>query len=280
MYVPQGEGAGGVPTELLEVLSFPYVEGVIFVRHQWQQGGIAAIDDLFRRPPRHGTGHSSSTRRARLPCVAGAVGRGTTRFQAVRCATKTRWRVRDPRLAGMFLSSDSATKAAVGWAGTASDSSSPRRPPHPGAPRVRLRWTTVCGRAARRRNAVPRPMSGWARPRAGWSGRPSGIPRRETTPRAGPARPRSSSRWRSRPCGRASDRRRPRGTPTRRRPDCKRRSGGRDPPPRPLAEIPDPTAVVGRQATIVEDESGRRMWVGDGDDAVAAGRIDGLRSTW
>jgi hypothetical protein len=47
------EGAGGsVPVALLELLSFPYVEGVAFVRAHFDRGGTAAIDDLFRRPPR------------------------------------------------------------------------------------------------------------------------------------------------------------------------------------------------------------------------------------
>jgi hypothetical protein len=49
--MPIGGGEFGVPDALLEVLSFPYVEGVVFVRQHWDSGGFAAVDDLFRHPP-------------------------------------------------------------------------------------------------------------------------------------------------------------------------------------------------------------------------------------
>jgi len=49
--MPVGGGEFGVPDALLEVLSFPYVEGVAFVRRHWDKGGFAAVDNLFRHPP-------------------------------------------------------------------------------------------------------------------------------------------------------------------------------------------------------------------------------------
>jgi hypothetical protein len=49
--MPVGGGEFGVPDALLEVLSFPYVEGVAFVRRHWDDGGFAAVDNLFRHPP-------------------------------------------------------------------------------------------------------------------------------------------------------------------------------------------------------------------------------------
>ncbi|MBN1773047.1 MAG: hypothetical protein JXB32_17405 [Deltaproteobacteria bacterium] len=41
----------GSSSALLEFLSFPYVEGVAFVREHLDRGGTTAIDALFRRPP-------------------------------------------------------------------------------------------------------------------------------------------------------------------------------------------------------------------------------------
>ncbi|NMC69651.1 MAG: hypothetical protein GYA57_06230 [Myxococcales bacterium] len=46
----QFAGLGG-PSALQEFLSFPYVEGVAFVRGHLDRGGTAAVDALFRRPP-------------------------------------------------------------------------------------------------------------------------------------------------------------------------------------------------------------------------------------
>lgn len=42
---------GDVPAALLDLLAFPYIEGVAFVRAHYDRGGVRAIDDLFRRPP-------------------------------------------------------------------------------------------------------------------------------------------------------------------------------------------------------------------------------------
>lgn len=46
----QFAGLGG-SSALLEYLSFPYVEGVAFVRRHLDRGGTAAVDALLRRPP-------------------------------------------------------------------------------------------------------------------------------------------------------------------------------------------------------------------------------------
>ncbi len=51
MVVPLQATGLGATTALLEFLSFPYVEGVAFVREHLDRGGTEAVDALFRRPP-------------------------------------------------------------------------------------------------------------------------------------------------------------------------------------------------------------------------------------
>ena len=51
MVVPMQATGLGATTALLEFLSFPYVEGVAFVREHLDRGGTRAVDALFRRPP-------------------------------------------------------------------------------------------------------------------------------------------------------------------------------------------------------------------------------------
>lgn len=51
MVMPVQATGLGASSALLEFLSFPYVEGVAFVRAHVDRGGVRAIDELFRRPP-------------------------------------------------------------------------------------------------------------------------------------------------------------------------------------------------------------------------------------
>lgn len=46
------EETESIPKTLLDVLMFPYVEGVLFVRRKMQADSLTSINDLFRRPPR------------------------------------------------------------------------------------------------------------------------------------------------------------------------------------------------------------------------------------
>jgi hypothetical protein len=119
MFVPAGGGEAGVPTALLEVLSFPYVEGVLFVRGRWESGGLAAVDELFRRPPESTEQviHPEKYRGADTPVTLDFreepppfPGR-TIDYEDTMGEFITRvW-------LGIFLPAESARKAAEGWGG-------------------------------------------------------------------------------------------------------------------------------------------------------------------
>ena len=280
MYVPQGEGAGGVPTELLEVLSFPYVEGVIFVRRQWQQGGIAAIDDLFRRPP-------ESTEQVIHPEKYGGPDVPVPVRLAERDDAFPGRAVRYEDTMGefvirvwlsMFLSSDSATRAAVGWGGDRIGLVVPTSTAASGCaagatPLDDRLWacgaSAECGAEADVRLGEAEGWVVWATqwdPAAGDHAQGGSGEAEEFFEMAVAAlRTRVGSTKESREADATAAR-------------LQAEISAAGPAAESLTEILDPAAVAGTpEATIVEDESGRRMWVGDGDDAVAAVRIDGLR---
>jgi hypothetical protein len=117
MVVPMQVSGLGASSALLEFLSFPYVEGVAFVREHLDRGGVQALDELFRRPP------ESSEQVIHPEKYGGADVPVTVRF---RDGAFPGWHTAYEDTGGEFvlrlwldtqLVRDTATTAAGGWGG-------------------------------------------------------------------------------------------------------------------------------------------------------------------
>ncbi|MBI5500753.1 MAG: hypothetical protein HY907_10965 [Deltaproteobacteria bacterium] len=242
MFVPTDPDGTGVPTELLEVLSFPYVEGVVFVRQQWEQGGIPAIDDLFRKPPESTEqvihtekyGGADSPVRLRFGEPESAFPGRSVRYEDTMGEFVIRvW-------LGMALSRESAAKAAAGWGGD----------------RIALVVPAVANGAGCASGAVPLDDRLWACGASPTCGADADVRLGEaegwavwttTWDPAGEDHPLGAT-------GEAAE--------------------FWDASVAALAEITGPTAAAPQTEQV--DEAGRKTWLADGELAVAAARIDGL----
>ena len=116
-----GDAPAGVPAYITDALQFPYAQGLEFTTAIYRQGGVKALNDLFKRPPQ-GTdqilhpqlyqagGGSRALGVAPLPLVTLSAG----------------WLLEDSDVVGEFqirdflaqsLPADAASSAAQGWRG-------------------------------------------------------------------------------------------------------------------------------------------------------------------